>query len=281
MNQVLITGATGLLGTSLATFFSRLGIRTVGLARDRIENSTCDKIFKGEASDAKLIKSILDDVDAVVHLAALRTPHLDTPSNVYLGNTSASFQTLYTAAEFGIQKIISLSSISILGFSFAQEKFSPAFLPIDENHPKNISDPYALSKAADEETVRFINNKFSTKCYALRMPYIGDKDGLLLERSQKIAIDDTFGSKDFWSYIDIQDAVNAIFTILNTDPVVSDPVFNVVAPNTLAHTPTEDLLEKHYPDMVDRPRFTGYKSVFDSSRFLNATNFQFENLFEN
>lgn len=281
MKQVLITGATGLLGTALAPLLSKNGIRTVGLARDRIELSTCDETFKGEASDSALIKKLLTNVDAVVHLAALRTPHLDTPTNVFLGNTSATFQTLHTAAECGVTKVVHLSSISILGLSFAPRKVLPAYLPIDELHPKVISDPYALSKAADEEIVRFINNKFSSKCYALRMPFVGDLQNLLLERATKISLDDNFGSQDFWSYIEIRDAISAIYAVLTEDISVNDPIFNIVAPNTLASKPTEELLLKHYSEISVRPKFIGFESVFNSTKFLKSTGFEFKYIFEN
>lgn len=279
--KILITGATGLIGKALADEFRRLGHHTIGLSIDRADESRCDENLQGAAHDPELMKRALHGVDVVVHLAALRSPNLDTPFRTYTLNTSATFNTLSCAAESGVRVAIHASSISVLGFSFAQERPYPQYLPIDEAHPKSLSDPYGLSKAADEETVRYISNRHKIDIYAPRFPYVGDLEKLLAERAAKIAADDSFGTQDFWAYLEIRDAVRAIATLIEERPKLDDPVLNVVAPNTLARTKTRDLFVKHFPEREWQSIPDGYGSLFDSSKVQAVSSFRFQHLFKN
>lgn len=279
--RILITGATGLIGKALADELRDLGHRTIGLSIDRIEESRCDENLQGAANDPELMQRALRDVTAVVHLAALRSPHLDTPFRTYTANTSATFNTLSSAAESGVRVAIHASSISVLGFSFAQERLYPQYLPIDEAHPKFLSDPYGLSKAADEESVRYIANRYKIAIYAPRFPYVGDLSNLLAERAAKIAADDQFGTQDFWAYLEIGDAIASIITLIEERPKLADPVLNVVAPNTLAPTKTKELMAKHFPKR-DWPWLpAGFGGLFDSSKIEANTSFRFQHLFKN
>lgn len=279
--RILITGASGLIGKALAEEFRSLGYHTVGLSIDRVEASRCDENFQGAANDPELMQRVLRGIEIVVHLAALRSPHLDTPFRTYISNTSATFNTLASAAENGVRIAVHASSISVLGFSFAKTRLYPSYIPIDEVHPKSLSDPYGLSKAADEETVRYIKNRHNIEIYAPRFPYVGDQETLLAERAAKIAADDSFGTQDFWAYLDIRDAVNAITTLIEERPKLDDPVLNVVAPNTLARNNTRSLMTKHFPGRDWSSIPDGYGSLFDSQKIQVNSSFRFKNLFKN
>jgi len=279
--RILITGATGLIGKALADEFRSLGHHTIGLSIDRADESRCDENFQGAANDPELMQRALRGVDVVVHLAALRSPNLDTPFRTYTLNTSATFNTLSCAAESGVKVVIHASSISVLGFSFSQTRLYPSYLPIDEAHPKSLSDPYGLSKAADEETVRYLRNRHQIDIYAPRFPYVGDLETLLTERAAKVAADDSFGTQDFWAYLEIRDAVRAMTTLIEERPTLDDPVVNVVAPNTLARTKTRDLMTKHFPGRDWSSIPAGYGSLFDSAKIQAKSSFRFQHLFKN
>jgi nucleoside-diphosphate-sugar epimerase len=280
-SRVLITGCNGLLGTSITKRLNQRGFYTIGLTKDEKTPSLCGETFYGSASDKELVSNVMQEIDIVVHLAAIRTPRFDPPAEIFEKNSLSTFQVLSTAAEKGARTLIHASSISTLGFSFAETRLIPPYLPIDDKYPCRVSDAYGLSKVVDEQTVKYIRNRFKTNIYAIRFPYIGDSKLLLPERSRQIAANSNFGSNDFWSYLDINDAVFAIETLIDEIPMLSDPVLTVVAPNTLAKTPTEYLLNKHFPQLSDRPVFMDFESVFEPSVLLGRTSFQFKNLFPN
>lgn len=280
-SRVLITGCNGLLGTAITKRLNERGFYTVGLTKDKRTPSFCKETFFGSASDSEIVSSVMQGIDIVIHLAAIRTPRFDPPAEIVEKNSLSTFQVLSIAAERKASILIHASSISTLGFSFAQTPMNPVYLPIDDNYPCRVSDAYGLSKLIDEQIVRYLKNRYQSNIYAIRFPYIGDRQLLLPQRAKQIDDDSTFGSNDFWSYLDINDAVFAMETLIDENPVFSDPVFTVVAPNTLATLPTEYLLNKHFPMLLERPVFADFQSVFEPSILLEHTSFQFKNLFPN
>jgi hypothetical protein len=133
----------------------------------------------------------------------------------------------------------------------------------------------------DEQTVRYINERYNSNVYAVRFPYVGDSEVLLRERAQKIALDSSFAVNDFWSYLDITDAVGAVESLMIETPELPDPILTVVAPNTLAGIHTEELIQRHFPGVQQRPRFEEFESVFAPSILLEKTSFQHRALYAN
>ena len=280
-SRVLITGCNGLLGTSVTKRLNERGFYTVGLTKDEKTPSQCKETFFGSASDSELVSNVMQEIDIAIHLAAIRTPRFNPPAEIVEKNSLSTFNVLSTAAEREARILIHASSISTLGFSFAQTPLYPVYLPIDDDYPCRVSDAYGLSKLIDEQTVRYLNNRYKSNIYAIRFPYIGDSQLLLPQRAKQIQNDSTFGSNDFWSYLDLDDAVSAMEALIDDIPFLADPVLTVVAPNTLAKRPTEYLLKKHFPDLLERPVFVDFQSVFEPSVLLEHTSFQFKNLFPN
>jgi hypothetical protein len=104
---------------------------------------------------------------------------------------------------------------------------------------------------------------------------------LLPERAEKIANDSNFGSNEFWSYLEINDAVALTETLIMERPELTDPIFTVVAPNTLAKVPTEELIQRHFPEVKDRPTFKDFDGVFAPSKILEKTSFRYRHIYAN
>ena len=280
-SRVLITGCNGLLGTAITQRFNDMGCTTVGVTKDTQTPSLCFETVYGSATNEELISSVMVDIDAVVHLAAIRTPRNNPPREILEENSLSTFNVLSLAAERDVETIIHASSISALGFSFSQTPLNPTYLPIDDKYPCRISDAYGLSKLVDEQTVRYIDERYNSKVYAVRFPYVGDSKVLLPERAKKISLDQSFALNDFWSYLDITDAVAAVETLMLEKPELLDPVFTVVAPNTLAGIRTEELIARYFPGVQQRPRFEEFESVFEPSILLQNSSFRYRALYAN
>jgi nucleoside-diphosphate-sugar epimerase len=279
--RVLITGCNGLLGTAMVQQFNSVGFTTIGVTKDAETPSLCSQTLFGSATDADLISEAMVDIDCVIHLAAIRTPRNDPPREVFEKNSVSSFNVLTMAAERDVKTIIHASSISALGFSFSQTPLAPIYFPINDEHPYRVSDAYGLSKVVDEQTVRYIKRRYQSNIYAIRFPYVGDAAVLLPERAEKIANDSNFGSNEFWSYLEINDAVALTETLIMERPELTDPIFTVVAPNTLAKVPTEELIQRHFPELKDRPTFKDFDGVFAPSKILEKTSFRYRHIYAN
>jgi nucleoside-diphosphate-sugar epimerase len=261
--------------------FNSVGFTTIGVTKDAETPSLCSQTFYGSATDAELISEAMVDIDCVIHLAAIRTPRNDPPREVFEKNSVSSFNVLTMAAERDVKTIIHASSISALGFSFSQTPLAPIYFPIDDEHPYRVSDAYGLSKVVDEQTVRYIKRRYQSNIYAIRFPYVGDAAVLLPERAEKIANDSNFGSNEFWSYLEINDAVALTEALIMERPELTDPIFTVVAPNTLAKVPTEELIQRHFPEVKDRPTFKDFDGVFAPSKILEKTSFRYRHIYAN
>ena len=97
----------------------------------------------------------LQDVDAVLHLAAWANPRVARSQDVFALNDAGSFNVFQACAEQGVRRVVAASSINAIGFFFGTEAFGLSYLPVDEDHPCFTTDPYSFSKQVLEEIGRY------------------------------------------------------------------------------------------------------------------------------
>lgn len=256
MSRVLVTGAAGKLGTAVVSELRARGIATHGLALRDAGPCEADEVFLGDARDPDLMAKAVHGTDGLVHLAAIPSPNLATAEEVFTVNTGATFTALEQAARAGVARAVIASSFSVTGLPFARRPLVPPYLPVDEDLPLQIEDPYALSKQVDEAVAAMMWRRYGLSTVALRFPYLGDPAVRLPERVAEIQRDPMSGTRDLWSYLDLRDAARACLDGLTAPP----PGYHVVglaAPETLSPYPTEALLDRYLPGVERRCRFPG------------------------
>lgn len=157
MKKILITGITGFAGSWLAQYLSSqekteiIGTylnskthRNVANLENRIRLVQCNLLKKENVE--QLIKE--EKPDAVYHLAAIASPALSfkEPESVLTNNIASElyvFEALRSAELTGT-KILIVSSADVYG------KVEPADLPIDEETKMQPTNPYAVSKIAQD-----------------------------------------------------------------------------------------------------------------------------------
>lgn len=100
-------------------------------------------------------------IDIVIHLAAKTSvpESFLTPREVLHGNIVSTLNVLELCRKY-MAKIIFASSSVVYGI--------PQLLPINENHPNNGSNPYAISKIVGENLCRAYNQSFGIKALIVR-----------------------------------------------------------------------------------------------------------------
>jgi nucleoside-diphosphate-sugar epimerase len=275
LKRVLVTGAGGRLGRHVLAVCADAGIATkaLALAQDATPAIDADEVFIGDARDVLLVSNAVSDVDAVVHLAAIPSPAGGTAEEVFGGNTGATFTVLEQAARAGVRRAVIAGSHSATGMPFAPTKRVPAYLPIDEQLPLQVEDPYALSKHVDELTAAMMWWRHTLSVVAVRFPFLGDVDDRLPRRAQQFAADPATGAADLWGYLDYRDAAAVCLAAL-TPRRPGCHVVTVAAPTTLAPYPTEQLLDAFLPHVPRRTRFPGRTAPFDVSRARELFGFE-------
>jgi nucleoside-diphosphate-sugar epimerase len=274
ISRVLVTGAAGRLGRYVVRELAGRGIAVTGLVLSGSDPvPELDPTMTGEARDPAVVAAALSEVDAVIHLAAIPSPEHDPAEVVFGVNTLATFTVLDGAARAGVRAAVIASSFSVTGLPFAPAPLAPAYLPVDEELPLQVTDPYALSKQVDEATAAMIWRRYRLPVVALRFPFLGDAASTLPTRAAMIAADPALGMRELWAYLDLRDAARATVDAL----AVTEPGYHVVglaAPTTLSAIPTTELLDRYLPQVPRRTQFPGWTVPIDLARAVTRLGFQ-------
>lgn len=152
-SRVLVTGGAGFIGSHLVRRLLARGYSVVVLDNfrsGRIGNiSEClkdenFKLVKGDVCDRKVVRNAMEDVDAVVHLAALIDVEesVNNPMETHHVNVDGTLNVLNEAVRSSAKKFLFASSTAVYG------EGNP--LPLKEDYPPKPISPYAASKAAAE-----------------------------------------------------------------------------------------------------------------------------------
>jgi nucleoside-diphosphate-sugar epimerase len=273
--RVLVTGAAGLVGRVVTRAFADHGAAVTALVYadpGDLAEVGADRVAVGDAGDPGLVREALADVDAVVHLAALPTPVHGTALEVFGGNTRATFTVLEEAGSLGVRRAVVASSFSILGLPWARRTLHPAYVPVDEDAPLQIEDPYGLSKQVDEATAEMMARRHGMDVVALRFPFISN-DERAADRVPLATDDPAIGAPELWTYLDVRDAAQAAWLAITVPLQGFHKVF-VAAPDTFVPYPTADLLAVYHPDVEVRATMPGRATPLDLRAAQRLLGFQ-------
>lgn len=198
--RILVTGSSGFIGKNLVEELKRYNVKIMTL--------TDPEGHRIDVRDWQKIQEITDR-DFVYHLAAKTyVPFsFENPREVYEVNVLGTLNVLELCRLRDVKKIVFVSS-----YVYGQ----PRYLPIDEKHPVQPTNPYMRSKVLGEELCRAYNNDFGLKCIILRPFNVygeGQSSDLLIPtiisqlRAGKVELKDPEPKRDF---IYISDLISAL-----------------------------------------------------------------------
>lgn len=160
MKNVLVTGATGFIGSHLSELLIEKGYNVVAFDRYNInndwgwlENSKCSrdiKVILGDIRDYDSISKAMVGCDAVIHLAALiGIPYSYISPLAYIRtNVEGTYNILEASKNQSVDQVLITSTSETYG--------SAQYVPIDEKHPLVGQSPYSASKiAADQLAISY------------------------------------------------------------------------------------------------------------------------------
>ena len=265
--KIAVTGGNGDLGSSLIPYLLNEGHEVVGIDRavPPMPFPPPEKAAKRlvvDVTDFGQVVAALTDCDAVIHLAAHRSPLNEPPHVVYGNNTIGSYNVLYAAATLGIKRVCLASSINAIGGAFSR---SPRYdyFPVDEAHPTYAEDPYSLSKwVLEQQADSFVRRYEWMTIASLRFHWLTDSREFVAEMTPKLG---AMGTNHLWAYTLLSDASRACLLSLTADFKGHEP-FYIVAPDTVMTEPSRKLASEYYPDTQIRGELTGNSGFFDCSK---------------
>lgn len=159
--KLLLTGGAGYIGSHTCVELLNLDIEVVVidnlsnssyLALDRVQSITNKKLTFVEADvrDKEVLRSIFKegDIDGVIHFAGLKAvgESNEIPLQYYDNNLNSTIILLEVMEEFDCKNLIFSSSATVYG--------NPEKLPITEDFPLSVTNPYGRTKLMIEDILR-------------------------------------------------------------------------------------------------------------------------------
>ncbi len=153
MKRILITGASGFIGSQATEKFRRDGWDVIGIGRRPLPDDRYLQIDLSQAISPAACQRI-GPVDVILHTAARSSPW-GTRKQFSLANVSATAHVLDLAEKLGRPKLIFVSSSSV--YYRAEDQFQIAEITPVAANPVNH---YAASKQAAEQLVRGYQGRY-------------------------------------------------------------------------------------------------------------------------
>ncbi len=170
--KILITGGAGHIGRPTAERFIQQGwdVRVIELeAGAEVPGA---EVVRCDIMNYDDLRQQMRGCQAVVHLAAIRSPLLAPGHTVFQVNVAGTFNVFEAAAAEGIRCVVQASSINAFGCAWSLFDISPQYFPIDEAHPSFTTDPYSYSKEVVEDIGRYYWRREGISSVALRFPWV-------------------------------------------------------------------------------------------------------------
>ena len=150
--NVLVTGADGFIGSHLVEELLNEGCQVKAFVcynsfgswgwLDSLSSEQRQRIaiFSGDVRDPNGVRTAMEDVDIVFHLAALiAIPYsYHSPDSYVDTNVKGTLNVLQAARTLGTEKVLVTSTSEVYGTAL--------YVPIDEQHPRQGQSPYSATK---------------------------------------------------------------------------------------------------------------------------------------
>lgn len=256
MSQILITGASGFIGTALSAQLS-IDHQVICLSRSKPDlDLSFVRGYFGEFEDLRQLDTY--SFDAVVHLGAVTGGCLERDG--ILVNVEGTRSLMRYLMDRGCQKFVMASSIAAVGMQ--NIKFRPLKVPIPDEHPCLDRDGYGFSKYLMEEVTKYyqrqnpridvINLRLSSVLADERMPEPRHMSPLTPWALGGITL------------MALSDAVRA-FALAVTSPLVPGVrIMNAAASKAWVADPVVDILHNWWGNDVDLSYFENPEHTYDS-----------------
>ena len=241
MARVVVTGGSGSAGRVVVRDLLEHGDEVVSVDLVGSPEPGCEQIQADLTGYDEAVKA-LDGADAAVHLAAIPAPGLYPDDVTFRVNTASTYNVFSAAAALGLRRVVWASTAMVMGLPY--ERGSPAYAPIDEEHPLQPEDSYALSKLVGEELARQLSRSAG-------IPYVGLRFVNIMQPEHYELFpgwweDPRERRWTLWGYVDARDAALACRLALAAD-LSGAEVFVVSAADTVMNRSSRGLMDDLYP----------------------------------
>lgn len=247
MKRVLVTGGSGKAGRACVRELLEHGYEVINVDTASPSEALCpfvaaDLTDFGQALEALSgVDARHDQVDAIVHLAAIPAPGRSTNAVTFRNNILSTYNVFEAARKLAIRNLVWASSETVLGLPFDTP---PPYAPLDEDYPARPETAYSLSKSLGEEMARqFCRWDPDLKIIGLRFSNVMEPADYA--RFPSFDTDPQMRKWNLWGYIDARDAAQAVRKSLEA-PLKGAEVFIIANADTVMTRPNAELMAAFY-----------------------------------
>ena len=254
--RIAVTGGSGKLGRTVVSVLGQAGHQVVnldavgrsgpGFIRVNLTNygETIDALYGENYPSAGSEQATKPAFEALVHLAAIPAPGIQSDVATFHHNILSTFNVLQAARRIGIRNIVIASSETVLGLPF---DVPPPYIPVDEEYAARPESVYSLVKHLEEQMAReLVRWDPSLKIIALRFSNVMDPTDYAAFASYDANA--ALRKWNLWGYIDGRDGAQAILKALELDVTGFDH-FIIAAADTVMSRSNADLVAEVFPDV--------------------------------
>jgi nucleoside-diphosphate-sugar epimerase len=261
--RVAVTGGSGLAGRAIVR---RLGQHHDVVNIDILDpgpagvDLSCADYLNTDIRDLAEVTRSLEGARAVVHAAALPGPAFGSQSDIHEVNVEGTRNVSLAAESVGVERLVFISSESVLGFAFSGGAVSPNYFPIDEAHPLSPIDPYGISKLSAE--LLLARRPTAVTVVSLRPPWIWVPEEY--EKLRELTSDPSKWSAGLWAYVHGEDLARAVELAVTLDLEPGFHAAYIAAPDNGTIAPSARLAADYFPDVPIRGEMPEFGSFLSS-----------------
>ena len=164
---ILVTGGAGYIGSHCVAALIERGVDVVvvdDLSKGHREALKGGRLYVGSVADRAFLDDVFsrEPIEAVIHFAAfsLVGESMQVPEQYFRNNVTAGLTLIETMLAHKVPYLVFSSTAATFG--------EPEYVPIDEAHPQNPTNPYGESKLIVEKMLKWCDLAHGLKFCALR-----------------------------------------------------------------------------------------------------------------
>ncbi|MDA9796405.1 NAD(P)-dependent oxidoreductase [Aquiluna sp.] len=262
MRSVLVTGGSGKLGKFVVRHLMESGWNVTSIDRvphpdSRVWSTIVDLLDSGSVMDLMTgANERHSKLDAVVHLAAIPAPGLQSDKATINNNLNSTLNVFMAARNAGIKKVVFASSETVLGLPFDTP---PPYVPVDEEYEPRPESFYSLSKVLEERLAKelcrwdhelsMVGLRFSNVIDPIEYPSFEDFQDDAIKRKWNL-----------WGYIDARDGALAVEKALDYETPGFEP-FIIASPDSVMRMTNTQLLQEVFPEVALRRQVSEHETL--------------------
>ncbi len=257
--KVVVTGGSGRIGSATARVLREAGHEVLTL--DRSPPADLSKPHRViDLADKQAVRLAFEGAEAVLHLGEQPNIFAGDWQQVYSHNTHIGSLVMETAALVGAAKLVYTSSCQVYG-CWGHENGTPnppQALPIDETHPLQPSNSYALAKVANETYARLLADRKKIAVAVFRPPltYTTEMEPEMLDRLAKRRRPRSLRLDGLGTTLHVEDAATAYLAVI-TVGWSGFEAFHFASDDVVTDIPVRQVLAERYPHLPRLPESWG------------------------